>query len=639
MGEMQQFLVLLLGFALVAVASQQIAGFFTRIKLPMITGLLVVGILAGPGVLGLVPGESARKLQFINDLALAFIAFSVGSELFLRDIRGRMRSISGMTIGQVVSTLVLGTAGVYFVTGLIPFMGSLAPEIRMAVSLLAGTIFIARSPASAMAIISELRARGPFTRTIMGVTVLSDFLVIVLFSIVLTLAEALVNGLAFNLRFILLMLLELMLSVIAGYLLGRLLKMVMKIRTGSQVKTLVIFSLGYGVYLLSHFTGDLSREALSVHIYLEPLLICIIAGFLVTNYTSHRIEFQRVLQKAGPYVYVVFFTLTGSMIRLDVLKGIWLVAVIFFLIRIFSMILGSYLGGSLGKDPARLYGIGWMPYITQAGVSLGLATVITNHFPGWGAEYATVIIAVIIINQLVGPPLFKWSVHMAGESHLPRDGKSKRDQTVFVLGLESQSVALAKQLRDHGWNITIITRQKDKEGFSIPGVKIARFSEISREEFCRMGVERASSMICMLSDPENLKACQIIFEHFGTRELVVRLQKREFMKKFHDLGARIVEPSTAIVSLLGHFVRSPQATSLLLGMEPGQDTIDVEVRNPNLHGMALRNLRLPHDVIILSVYRGGHMIISHGYTRLRKGDIITLVGSRQNLLEVRLRFG
>jgi len=100
----------------------------------------------------------------------------------------------------------------------------------------------------------------------------------------------------------------------------------------------------------------------------------------------------------------------------------------------------------------------------------------------------------------------------------------------------------------------------------------------------------------------------------------------------------IVDPSTAIVSLLDHFVRSPQATSLLLGMEENQDTLMLEVRNPNLHKMALRNLHLPHDIIVLSVTRRGQMIISHGYTRLRKKDIVTLVGSTESLENVRLRF-
>lgn len=108
--------------------------------------------------------------------------------------------------------------------------------------------------------------------------------------------------------------------------------------------------------------------------------------------------------------------------------------------------------------------------------------------------------------------------------------------------------------------------------------------------------------------------------------------------KFHELGALIIEPTTAIVSLLDHFVRSPNAASLLLGMDEGQDTIDVEIANKDIHGMRLRELRLPSDILILSVKRKGHIIISHGYTRLRLGDIITLVGAEKSLEEIMVKF-
>jgi len=89
---------------------------------------------------------------------------------------------------------------------------------------------------------------------------------------------------------------------------------------------------------------------------------------------------------------------------------------------------------------------------------------------------------------------------------------------------------------------------------------------------------------------------------------------------------------------MDHFVRSPQATSLLMGMEPGQDSRDLEVMNPDLHGVTLRDLRLPSDVIILSISRGGQMLISHGYTRLRTRDIVTFVGSIESLDDLTRRF-
>ena len=93
-----------------------------------------------------------------------------------------------------------------------------------------------------------------------------------------------------------------------------------------------------------------------------------------------------------------------------------------------------------------------------------------------------------------------------------------------------------------------------------------------------------------------------------------------------------------MVSLMDHFVRSPQAASLLLGMQKGQDTMDVEVNNKDLRGLPLRDLRLPSDIIILSVTRQDQMLITHGYTRLRIGDTLAMVGSKDSLEEVSLRF-
>ena len=131
---------------------------------------------------------------------------------------------------------------------------------------------------------------------------------------------------------------------------------------------------------------------------------------------------------------------------------------------------------------------------------------------------------------------------------------------------------------------------------------------------------------------------ELIYEFIGTSSVVVRLNDRANFKKFHDLGCLVVDPNTAMVSLLDNFVRSPVAASMLLGTEEGQATIDLEVRDRSLHGVALRNLRLPSDVIILSVKRKGHSIISHGYTRLRKKDIVTVVGSPDSLEKMQWMF-
>ena len=113
---------------------------------------------------------------------------------------------------------------------------------------------------------------------------------------------------------------------------------------------------------------------------------------------------------------------------------------------------------------------------------------------------------------------------------------------------------------------------------------------------------------------------------------------RKNFELFSGLKVMIMDPATAMLSLLEHYTRAPMATSLLLGMDKGQDTMDIQLANPSLHGITLRDLQLPMDVIVLSVSRRDQIIISHGYTRLRLGDVVTLVGSPDSLQQIAVRF-
>jgi len=282
-----------------------------------------------------------------------------------------------------------------------------------------------------------------------------------------------------------------------------------------------------------------------------------------------------------------------------------------------------------------------MSYITQAGVGLGLAKEVVVEFPEWGTAFATIIISVIVVNQIVGPPFFKWALHLVREAHTrakTHEFDGVRDAIIF--GLESESLALARQLRSHGWEVKIaslkvnyakkMAKDSDVEIHPIPGLTLDVLNQLDAAQ--------AEAIVTMLSDEENYRICELAYEHFGTDNLVVRLNERYNLKRFHKLGALIVDPATAIISLLDHLVRSPSAASLLLGMEKDQDVEEIEIRNPDLHGIAIRDLRLPLEVHILSVRRRGHALLSHGYTRLEVGDVVSVVGSIASLKQIMLRF-
>jgi len=639
MDNLESTLILLGGFAIVAVAANQIAQFFQKLKLPIITGLLVIGLFSGPFIFKLLPEGTGSGLQFINDISLAFIAFAAAAELYVKDMRSRFKSIKWMTFGQLGVTFTVSAVLIYFLADQIQFMQGMNVATKVAVAMLMATIFVARSPASAIAVINEMRAKGPFVQMAMGVTVIKDFLVILLFAICFSVSVTLVSGEPFTIWFLLILLGELIVSFGLGYVVGRLLSLILSIRMHEYAKAVLILALGYSVYALNHFIELHSQDWIGKTIHLEPLLICIIGSFFVTNYSRFRQEFIRILEDVGPIIYICFFTLTGASVSLDVLVRLIGVAFLLFAIRLVTMIVGSFIGGSLAGDPPLYRKIGWMPFVTQAGVGLGLATVVANAFPAWGNEFQTTVVAVIVINQFVGPPLFKWSINLVGEARL-RANTPHFDgvRDAFIIGFESQSVALARQLKEHGWEAEIVTRNDDVNGNEFPDITIRKVKDFSLASLESQDIQKAEAVVLTLTDKENLEIAENLYEHVGTKDIVVRLNDRENFEAFHELNCLIVDPSTAMVSLMDHLVRSPQAASLLLGMQEDQDTMDVEVMNQDLRGLALRDLRLPQDIIVLSLTRGGQTLITHGYTRLRIGDVLTMVGSNASLQEVALKF-
>jgi len=374
----------LTGFGIIAVASHSLSALFTKIHLPFITGILVIGILCGPFVLGMIPAQAIGKLHFLEEITLAFIAYAAGSELHLEELRSRIKSIVFMTFWQVFLVFSICSITTFFLSTYIPFMNTMGVLSRIAVSLILGTIFIARSPASAIAVIKEMRARGPFTKTAIGVTVLVDFIVVIMFAVVITIAIVMISGTGFDFMVILRLIVELFLSAVFGYILGKALSFFLVIIRIGWLKILLVLFSGLSVYLLSSIIEEWT-SLLYFKIHLEPLLICIIGSFIITNYSKCKADFINIIHKTGTPVYIIFFTITGASMELDVLAEMWLIAFILFGIRTFALISGGIIGGLSVKDSWKFNITAWTPYITQAGVSLGLTAVVAISFPAWGS--------------------------------------------------------------------------------------------------------------------------------------------------------------------------------------------------------------------------------------------------------------
>ena len=607
----------------------------------MISGFLFTGIIAGPFIFDFISVEATEQLRFVDEFSLAFIAFVAGSELYLKELKSRFKSIKLVSVGIVVSTFILGSLTVFVLADFMPFMRGLPVTGRIAIAILAGAILVARSPSSAVAIIKELRAKGPFTQTVMGVTVVTDVLVIILFAVNASIADALLTGLQFNLTFIVLLLVELTAAVAGGYVVGRILQRILSSGINQGVKIGGILLTGYAVFAVTTWIRHVTHDTLPFEVFIEPLLVCMIGSFWLINRTDARDEFLKTLHEVGALVYIAFFTLTGASLTLDILADIWPITLLLVAVRLAVIFIGSFTGGVLAGDPVAHSRISWMAYITQAGVGLGLAKEVGGAFPAWGPAFATLMISTIVVNQLIGPTLFKWALVWVKEAR-PRAKKSEPDQihSAIIFGSDSQSLALARQLRAHDWEVKVAYSQTEEiENVTSSYFDAQPMPNLSLSGLQAFGVGEAGAVVAMLSDEENHSICELAYEHFGTDTLIVRLNDLANYDRFRELGAFTVRPSTAIISLLDHFVRAPSSVSLLLGLEENHDIIDLEVRNPNLAGMAVRDLRLPSDALILSVRRAGHIIITHGYTELQIGDWVTVVGSLESLEELELRFG
>jgi Trk K+ transport system NAD-binding subunit/mannitol/fructose-specific phosphotransferase system IIA component (Ntr-type) len=469
-----------------------------------------------------------------------------------------------------------------------------------------------------------------------------DVVVITLFSVCVSIAGTILADRHFDAGFVMILLAELTLSLGLGYVLSKGMNMILSRHWPRAFKTVFIVTAGYGVFVLSEALLHFTQAHAAFEIRLEPMLACMLAGFITANTGPYRAELMKVLHDIGPAVYIAFFTLTGMSMRLDVLTRYWAVAVALFGARLAAIYVGAFAGGLAAGEPMKNNKIAWMCYITQAGVGLGLAKEVTVEFPQWGAVFATIMIAVIVLNQIAGPPFFKWAIYLAREARPRDEGPSVEGvRDAVIMGLEGESLALARLLQSNNWEVKIATTQVQyvQKMAADSDIEIHPIPDLSLPTLNKLGIGQADSIVAMLSDEENYEICERIYENFGARNLIVRLNQRTYFKRFHELGALVVEPRTAMVNLLDQFVRSPSAARLLLGMEQGREIIEFELRNADLNGLAIRDLHLPLDLHILSIRRDGQLIVSVGFTRLRVGDWLTAVGSRPSLEQMMLLFG
>ncbi|MGD9346579.1 MAG: cation:proton antiporter [Candidatus Aminicenantes bacterium] len=365
-----------------------------RLKLPQITGFILAGILCGPYVLKFLNTTQVNDLQLLDGLALSLIALTAGGEMEIGRLRGQIKSITSLVFFQTV-TIILG----FLLFGLLgrqffPFFANLTVLQAATTALLIGTLATATSPSSTIAIITETKSKGKYTDLVLSVAVVKDFVVILLFALFLSLSKPVYfTEQGFDIGILAQILREVGGSVVLGLVVGG--GIILYLKYINREMTIFILSVAFFTYQISHNYGY------------HPLLICLVAGFIVENFSPHGDRFIQAIEKTSLPVYVVFFAISGASLDFDALRSSWLLALICVIWRGLLKFIGTYTGASAVREERTVRTLSWAGFISQAGVALGLAILVEETFPQWKGVFLSLVLAIIAINQIVGPILLQ----------------------------------------------------------------------------------------------------------------------------------------------------------------------------------------------------------------------------------------
>ncbi|HSG50201.1 MAG TPA: cation:proton antiporter [Longimicrobiales bacterium] len=394
-------LTVLMGFVLLAASLA--GGLASAAGLPRLTGFLLVGIAAGPSVLGLLPAPAVAELRLIDEFALALIALLAGGELKVAAMRAQARPILLTTLAVTVVVWV-GMAGVILAARpLIPFLAELPWSATVGVALLLGIWMANSSPDLTVAVIEETGAKGEFTDVVLGVTIVKDVVVIILFTLSLNLVGPLIEeGVSFDSHVLVELGQHVGGAAVVGALLGWIFSLYLGGEDGKPKPPLATFLFAYVLVVIS------SR------LHLELLLTAVAAGFIIENLSPAGDRMIRGIESVSVVIFAFFFAIAGAGLELAAIRQFWLAALVLFAGRAFFTWLGARLGSTWGGASEAVRKGAWQGLVSQGGVSLLLVLSIGEKYPTVGGGVVALAMAIIIGNILGGPVLLKRALTREG---------------------------------------------------------------------------------------------------------------------------------------------------------------------------------------------------------------------------------
>lgn len=377
--------------------------------LPRISGYIFSGLCFSPSVSGIIDTQQIDILfSFTSEIALAFIAYSIGGSLLISRVRVLKKEILWINLAQGIGAFVCTCIAIYIAGDLLPPLIRENKNTFISVILILGSISVATAPAATMAIVHELRAKGPLTTTLLGVVALDDALSIIIFSGALTIASLLLLGSIDNfviLHGVITIAGAISVGLAGGFIFSFFLN------PATRPETNFMLTLG-AIFLVS---------GLSSHFGFSPLLANMVMGFVIINRIKQADDLFHQLDIIEEVIYCLFFTLAAAHFDTKVLAASSLLGIILLVGRFIGKLGGTFLGGKISKASPQIYQNLGLTLLPQAGLSLGLIFLAQPILP---AEIFDVLLNAmllsIVLNEIISPPLVKWAITRAGEHNPDR---------------------------------------------------------------------------------------------------------------------------------------------------------------------------------------------------------------------------
>ena len=405
---------ILLSLSIAMFAGLMLSRLAKLVKLPAVTAYLVAGILVGPyclGALGLsgfgfTNMADIKSYSIISDVALGFIAFSIGNEFRMSDIKHIGKQALAIGIVQAVTATVLvdlAFIGLHFI---------FPDKITLPTAIIMGAVASATAPAATLMVVRQYKAKGPLTSILLPIVALDDAVGLVVFAVSFGVAKAMLSGHIDMLSVIVEPILEVFLSLGLGLLMGFLFSFFERF-FHSRSKRL---SMSVTFVLLTVALSMLEFDVFGVHIAFSSLLVCMMLGTVFCNICDFSVELMDRIDRWTAPIFMLFFVLSGAELELSVFTDILIVLIglVYILMRSIGKYLGSFVSAKAvgcDKNIVKYLGITLLP---QAGVALGMA-IKASELGSEGHMIANLTLFSVLIYEIVGPYLTKISLLKAGE--------------------------------------------------------------------------------------------------------------------------------------------------------------------------------------------------------------------------------